>query len=114
MSAIEIKQDCVVTFAYVLSDNEGKELERAGADDPTAYLHGHFNILLALEAALEGNEAGAEVAVDLPAVKAYGIRNEKLVTRIPLKSLRATKKGKVAKGSHVQFQTSDGLVAQRI
>lgn len=107
---MKIKQDRVVTFSYILSDAAGNQLEQADANDPTAYLHGHFNILLALEAGLEGSEIGANVSIDLPAAKAYGLRKEGLVKRIPIKNLHAVNNKRLSKGAHIQFKTDSGMV----
>ena len=105
-----ISHNSVVTFIYVLSDAKGKELERADMNNPTAYLHGHFGILPALESVFEGKAAGEQISVDLAASQAYGRRYDKALSRISLKKVTPTHKGKVRKGSHVQFE-QDGKYA---
>jgi len=113
---MEITQNSVVTFSYILSDDQGNELERAGADDPTAYLHGAFNIMVALENAFEGKKAGAQFDVHLTAKQAYGERQQKPLLRVPLKKLKSAVKGKLRKGTHVQFeheqQIMDGSIVK--
>lgn len=120
----KVANDKVVVFAYVLSDADGNELERSADDQPTAYLHGHFNILIGLEAALEGRAVGESVAVDLPAIKAYGLRNEKASARISNKKLQMIgldarqrfekfdkkKKLIIKRGMIVQYETEQGVV----
>jgi len=117
-----ITNDKVVVFSYVLSDSSGNELERSTDDQPTAYLHGHFNILYSLEAELEGHRIGDKLLVELPAGKAYGLREENTVLRVSNKKLQiigldakkrfdTVGKGKsltIKKGMIVQYQSEQG------
>ena len=43
----------VVSLKYLLRNSEGVELDRADADEPFEYLHGHEQILPSLESALK-------------------------------------------------------------
>jgi FKBP-type peptidyl-prolyl cis-trans isomerase SlyD len=107
---MKISQHSVVTFSYVLSDDQGNELERADAASPTAYLHGGFNIMVALEDAFEGKTMGDQFGVDLSAKQAYGERQQKALLRVPLKKLKSTTKGKLRKGAHVQFEHDKQMI----
>ena len=74
-----ITKDAAVTIAYKMTDPQtGKPLD-AGT---TAYLHGHGNLFPKAEAALEGQDVGAQVALELAAADAFGERDETLVHTI--------------------------------
>lgn len=72
-----IQNDTVVHLHYVLTDGEGKELDRSHGDEPLTYLHGHGNIVPGLEEALVGKKVGDELSVVVPPEKAYGARDGK-------------------------------------
>ena len=87
---MQIDQDKVVTFSYILRDDNGSELERSDGNDPTAYLHGHFNIMAGLESALEGKSSGDSFIAKLSAAQAYGKRRKMEPQRVPIKHLYDT------------------------
>ncbi len=74
-----IAKDTAVTLAFRITSPQGKPLD-AGT---TAYLHGHGNLFPKAEAALEGQDVGAQVALELAAADAFGERDEALVRVIP-------------------------------
>jgi FKBP-type peptidyl-prolyl cis-trans isomerase SlyD len=74
-----ITKDTAVTIDFRITTPQGQPLD-AGT---TAYLHGHDNLFAAVEAALQGQDVGAKVALDLAAADAFGERNEALVRVIP-------------------------------
>ena len=47
------------------------------------YLHGHHGIVPGLEDALNDKQKGEKFNITLPPEKAYGVRNEKLVQKVP-------------------------------
>lgn len=71
MTAPQIKDNLVVSIAYTLTA-DGVEIEAATAAEPLDYLHGHENILPALEAALVGKTIGDTATVELQPEDAYG------------------------------------------
>lgn len=104
---MKIAKNSVVTFSYVLKKTTGEEIDRAEPDDPMAYLHGHSNILLGLEKAIEGSEIGDKLDVELSAAQAYGARVEGKIQRVPIKHLTA-KPRKLLPGSVVKVNTEQG------
>jgi FKBP-type peptidyl-prolyl cis-trans isomerase SlyD len=80
---MKIAKDCAVTLRYRITDlTTGKLLE--DGKEPTSYLHGGYgNTFAKVEAALEGQEAGFQIRLDLKAVDAFGERDESLVRVIP-------------------------------
>ncbi|WP_325345856.1 FKBP-type peptidyl-prolyl cis-trans isomerase [Xylophilus sp.] len=77
---MKIAKDTAVTLRYRLTDPQtGRQLDA----DTIAYLHGGYgNLFPKAEAALEGLESGASVAVDLAVEDAFGPRDESLVRTI--------------------------------
>ena len=73
---ISVDRDHVVSIHYTLTDDTGQELDSSEAGDaPLTYLHGHQQILPALEGALDGSHVGETVSVRLEAEWIRG-RNE--------------------------------------
>ena len=67
-----IKKNTVVSLSYCLKNAEGQELDRAEADKPLSYLHGHNQIVSGLETALEGLTPGDKKDVQLSPEEGYG------------------------------------------
>ncbi len=51
---MSITKNSVVQFHYTLKDEAGETLESSYDGDPVAYLHGHDNMIVGVEKALEG------------------------------------------------------------
>ena len=62
----------VVSIHYHATDNDGNTVDSNEEFAPLEYLHGYNNILVGLEKALEGLEAGQEAQVALSSVDTYG------------------------------------------
>jgi FKBP-type peptidyl-prolyl cis-trans isomerase SlyD len=107
-----IDNNKVVTFHYRLSEIGQEALEQSEEGKPIAYLHGHSNILPALENALAGHQAGDKVTATLSPDEAYGQRQEGRQQRVPIKHLLT--KGKLHPGMAVKINTQDGPVDARI
>lgn len=79
---MKIEKDTVVTLRFKVAEIGGKVIE--DATDPSVYLHGGYgNTLLKVEEALEGQEAGFQVTLDLQPADAFGVRDESLLQTIP-------------------------------
>ncbi len=104
---MSIEKDKVVYFHYTLTGEDGKAFETSINSHPMTYLHGHNNILPALEAEFEGKNQGDAFQVTLSPEQAYGQRNEAGVQRIPIKHLAT--KGKLQKGQAVKVNTDQGM-----
>jgi FKBP-type peptidyl-prolyl cis-trans isomerase SlyD len=79
---MKIEKDTVVMVRWRVSDDLGKLLQ--DSKEPMAYLHGGYdNTLPAIEAALEGREAGYQTQLALAPQDAFGERDESLVRTIP-------------------------------
>lgn len=79
---MKIIKDTVVTFKYVLQNEEGAIVE-APPSQPTVYLHGYHQIMPMIEQALAQKGAGDKIEVFIPYDKAYGKRNPDFIKVIP-------------------------------
>ena len=109
---MQIEQDKVVSFHYTLSQVGGEELEASDKTEPMTYLHGHGNILKALEYAMAGRQAGDHFEVTLEPAEAYGARRDGAEQRIPIKHLLYT--GKLRPGMTVKIKTEQGARDVRV
>jgi FKBP-type peptidyl-prolyl cis-trans isomerase SlyD len=80
MQAVKEK---VVSIHYTLTGDDGRVIDSSEGREPLAYLHGAKNIVPGLERALEGKEAGEDIAVTVPPEEGYGQRNDELVQPVP-------------------------------
>ncbi|HEX5125948.1 MAG TPA: peptidylprolyl isomerase [Rhodocyclaceae bacterium] len=81
---MKIEKDTAVTLSYKVADAQGKLIEEGR--EPMVYLHGGYdNTLPKIEAALEGQEAGFQITLQLKPEDAFGIRNESLTRTISRK-----------------------------
>jgi FKBP-type peptidyl-prolyl cis-trans isomerase SlyD len=103
---MQISGKTVVSFHYVLSNSEGEQLETSRGGHPSRYLHGANNIIRGLETQLQGHSAGDTLRVELAPEQAYGLRQENLQQRVPIKHLIF--KGKLRPGMVVQLNTDKG------
>jgi len=79
---MKIEKDTVVTLQYKVAEANGKLIE--ASREPMVYLHGGYeNTLPKIEAALDGQEPGFQVTLDLQPEDAFGQRDEALVRTIP-------------------------------
>ncbi|WNO61889.1 peptidylprolyl isomerase [Rheinheimera sp. MMS21-TC3] len=108
---MQISKDTVVQFHYVLSDiTSGQKVElensnkKSNSDGPLLYLHGHQQMLAALEQAMEGKQAGDELDINLTPEQAYGERDENAIQSVQVKHLMGAKKWKVGMTAVVQTE----------
>lgn len=101
-----VVKDKVVAFHYRLFEGDEVLENSWGDDQQVLYLHGHRNMLAALEEALEGKQSGDKFDITLPPEKAYGHRKQGAFERVPIKHLRSSTKPKP--GSVVQVNTQHG------
>jgi FKBP-type peptidyl-prolyl cis-trans isomerase SlyD len=105
---LNIESGTVVSFHYTLRDADGQELETSRGSDPSVYLHGHNNVMPALESAFTGRASGDVFTVELGPGEAYGQRDPDKTRRVPIKHLAF--RGKLRPGAVVQLNTSEGML----
>lgn len=106
-----ICDDKVVQFHYQLTDADNQQLENSHEGEPMAYLHGHSNMMPALESAMEGKAKGDSFSITLAPADSYGERQEDAVQRVPVKHLQGLPKGKKSwlPGMVAVVQTEQGM-----
>lgn len=104
---MQIERDKAVTFHYSLSDAEGGRIDTSLGRAPQAYLHGHGNLLPALEEQLAGRTRGDTLAVTLTPEQAYGQRQDGALARVPIKRLAT--RGKLVPGQVVGVREARGV-----
>jgi len=103
---VKIEKNSVVAMGYRVLDENGVTLEQM-KDEPMVYLHGHRNILPALEAAIDQHEVGDHIRIELPPEKAYGLRQEDRTDRVPIKHLEKPPR-RIQVGDLVRVRTQQG------
>ncbi len=69
---MQVSEGKVVAIKYTLKDDDGDVVDSNQEGAPLPYLHGARNIVKGLETALEGKQAGDQVAVMVPPADGYG------------------------------------------
>lgn len=86
-----ITQDSVVQLHYRVSEAQDL-IEDSANGEPMLYLHGHQNMLPAIEQALAGKAAGDELTLVVAPKDAYGERDENAIQSVQVKHLKGAKK----------------------
>src|SRR5690606_5235877 len=71
-SSMQIAANKAVSIDYTLTNDAGEVIDSSAGGAPLVYLHGAGNIIVGLEKALEGKQAGDEVSVAIEPAEAYG------------------------------------------
>ena len=81
---MKIDKNTAVTLQFKVTDLQGKLIE--DGKEPSVYLHGGYgNTLPKIEAALDGQESGYQLTLELPPEDAFGLRDESLLRSLPKK-----------------------------
>ena len=100
-----ITQDSVVQLHYRVSEAQDL-IEDSASGEPMLYLHGHQNMLPAIEQALAGKAAGDELTMVVAPKDAYGERDENAIQSVQVKHLKGAKKW--APGMTAIIETEQG------
>jgi FKBP-type peptidyl-prolyl cis-trans isomerase SlyD len=71
-----------VSIDYTLTNDAGEVIDSSAGGAPLVYLHGTGNLIVGLEKALEGKQAGDEVKVAIEPEEAYGEYSAELVATL--------------------------------
>lgn len=80
---MKITKNAVPSIAYQVRTQDGVLVDEAPANQPLEYLHGHNNLVIGLENALEGKGVGDVFEVRVKPEEGYGEYNENMVQRVP-------------------------------
>lgn len=89
---MQVSAGQVVSFHYVLREDNGEELESSAGNHPMTYLHGQGGLLPGLEKALEGKAQGESFSVTLEPADAFGERQADSERRVPISHLQGSRK----------------------
>lgn len=89
-----IQKDSKVEIDYTLTV-DGKVADTSKGRKPLEYTQGAGQIIIGLERALEGKNAGDKVSVDIPAKDAYGEVNPEAMRRVPKTAIQNIEQMKV-------------------
>ncbi len=90
-----------------MTDKDGEILDSSEGQEPLSYLHGRGNIIIGLEKALEGKQAGEKLQVTVAPEEAYGIKNETLKLQIPRTAFKDV--DELEPGMRFQVQGDEGV-----
>lgn len=110
---MQVEKDRVVSFHYQLGEVGGAALEQTDRSEPAIYLHGHNNILPAMEQAFTGKKEGDAFTIELSPAEAYGEKQDDRQQRVPIKHLVHGKQ-KLRPGQIVQVNTAKGPFDARV
>lgn len=109
---MEIAPARVASIHYILTDDEGKVIDKSDPAQPLQYLHGANNIVAGLEKALAGKKAGDSLQVDVKPEEGYGPRNPDLLQDVPRDMFKGV--DNVEPGMQFTAQTERGPMQVRV
>ncbi len=102
---MKIEKNTAVTLQFKVAEANGKTIEES--KEPMVYLHGGYgNTLPKIEEALDGQEAGYQVVLQLKPEDAFGQRDESLLRALPKKQFPPG----VKVGGQLEGRGDDGQV----
>ena len=102
---MKIEKNTAVTLQFKVADANGKLIEES--KEPMVYLHGGYgNTLPKIEEALDGQEPGYQVVLQLKPEDAFGLRDESLLRTLPKKQFPPG----VKVGGQLEGRGDDGRV----
>lgn len=102
---MKIGKEKVVSIHYTLKDNSGKVLDSSSGKQPLLYIQGIGNLIPGMEEGLEGKAKGDKVEIKVSPEKGYGVRDEKMIQKIPRSAFGGQD---VKKGMQFHAGTSQG------
>lgn len=96
----------VVQFHYEIKNADGESLETSRDSDAALALQGRGNVVLGVDEALLGREAGERFEIQVPPEKAYGVYRADLTQRVSKKYF--PKSPKLRPGMQTVLSTHEG------
>lgn len=103
---MKIANNCVVSFHYTLTDEDGQTLDSSDGREPLAYLHGHNGIIPGLENELTGKGQGDSLQVVVQPQDGYGEFNPQLLQQVPREAFQGVES--IEPGMQFQAQGEGG------
>jgi FKBP-type peptidyl-prolyl cis-trans isomerase SlyD len=99
---MQIERNSVVRIHYHLTRTDGAVLDSSQGQEPLGYLHGHDYLVPGVERALTGQEAGAEIDVEVAPADGYGEHDPALDLSIPLSAFPTEMHASLKPGARFQ------------
>lgn len=106
---LTVAKDLVVHLHFDIHDATDQLVDTSRDDAPLAVLHGHSQLLAAIETALLGRRAGDRVDLTLTPAEAFGERREDWTQRVSKKYFPDA--ARLKPGMQTELQTNDGVRA---
>ncbi len=106
---MKIDKNCVVELDYKLMDLAEQTWESSDEGGPWIYLHGHGELMPALEKELIGKGIGQKLKLELKAEEAYGQYEQDLCTQVPKEAFGEVKN--LTEGMRLAAEGQDGVHA---
>ena len=82
---MKIGNNTVVSFQYLLRNDQQEALDSSSPDDPLVYLHGNSDLIPGLERELHGKGPGDEFSVVIESAEGYGDPDPELIQQVNAK-----------------------------
>ena len=79
---MKIGNNTVVSFQYLLRNDQQEAVDSSLPDDPLVYLHGNDDLIAGLERALQGKAPGDEFSVVIEPTEGYGDPDPELIQQV--------------------------------
>ncbi len=106
---MKIENNCVVELDYKLMDTRNQTWESSDEGGPWVYLHGHGELMPALEKELIGKGIGQKLKLELKPEEAYGPYEQDLCTQVPLEAFAEV--NNLTEGMRLAAEGQDGVHA---
>ncbi len=106
---MKIADQTVVSFQYLLSNDQKEALDSSTPEDPLVYLHGTGELIAGLEKALAGKAAGDEFSIAIDPADGYGDEDPNLIQQVHTDEFNDVE---VKEGMQLQGKDPDGNFLQ--
>ena len=79
---MKIGNNTVVSFQYLLRNDQQEAVDSSLPEDPLVYLHGNDDLIAGLERALQGKGSGDEFSVVIEPTEGYGDPDPELIQQV--------------------------------
>ena len=99
---MQIAKGTVAAIHYKVATADGEHIDASQPGQPMPFMCGTGQIIVGLEEALIGKQAGESLSVEVAPERAYGVRDADLDMAVPLSAFPVDVRGRIRAG--MQFQ----------
>lgn len=107
---MQVANNTAVAFHYILTNDDGEELDSTAGSEPLVYLHGRGNIISGLEQALNNKQVGDKFNVRVEAADAYGEFNENMIQVVSRDMFDGIDRVEVGMQFHAAVNSGTGVI----